>query len=103
MSDQSAKADAGKVKPSLVPMEIVRAIARVREYGCNKYKETGKDGWMTVEKERYIDAACRHMMAYLDGEICDPESGLPHIWHTACNLAFIVHMEKVEGAYNEYW
>lgn len=39
--DQSAKADAGKPKLSLVPVEIIRDIARIREYGNGKYPEGG--------------------------------------------------------------
>lgn len=90
--DQSAKADAGKPRLSLVPTEIIRAIAKIREYGNQKYKDP--DNWKTVEKQRYIDAAYRHWLAYIDGEKKDKESGLPHIWHVACNLAFIVEMER---------
>ena len=33
---QRAKADAGKIRPSLVPVQIIRDIAEVREYGNRK-------------------------------------------------------------------
>ena len=64
MSDQTAKADAGKPRLTLVPRGIIWAVAAIREYGCRKYKEP--DNWKRVEKERYRDAAYRHFMAYLD-------------------------------------
>ena len=51
MSNQTVKADAGKPKVSLVPPEIVYDIARIREYGNNKYPEGGKDNWKEVEPE----------------------------------------------------
>ena len=37
MTDQTAKADAGKLQLTLVPREIIREIAKVRMYGNAKY------------------------------------------------------------------
>ena len=92
--DQTAKADAGKAKLSLVPTGIILAIARIREYGNNKYPEGGKDNWKKVDPDRYLDAACRHLLAVvrygLDSK--DEESGMLHLWHCACNLAFLIEM-----------
>ena len=93
--DQSAKADAGKLQLCLVPREIIRAIARIRMYGNAKYPDGGPDNWKRVDKQRYRDAAFRHWMAYLDDpQGVDAESGLPHLWHLACNIAFLCEMEK---------
>lgn len=91
--DQSAKADCGKPQLSLVPTKILEAIARVREYGNRKYKS--KDNWKTVEIERYRDAAFRHWAQYIDDpKSRDEESGLPHLWHVACNISFLVSLEE---------
>ena len=99
INDQTIKADAGKPKLSLVPPEIIRDIARVREYGNNKYPEGGKDNWKNVEPDRYRDALFRHLLAYLeDPNGVDEESGLPHLWHLSCNAAFLCELEK--GKYN---
>ena len=93
MNDQTAKADAGKEQLTLVPRQIIRDIARIREYGNNKYGDP--DNWKTVEPERYRDAAFRHWLAYLDDpDGVDEESGLKHLWHLACNIAFLCEMEK---------
>lgn len=92
-TNQNAKADAGKPQLTLVPRQILFDIARVREYGTKKYGDP--DNWKKVEIQRYRDAAFRHFMAYLDnpqGE--DEESGLPHLAHLACNIAFICELEK---------
>lgn len=95
MRDQTAKADHGKPRLSLVPPEIIRNIAAVREYGNSKYPEGGKDNWKRVEPERYRDALYRHWLAYLDDPVSvDEESGLPHLWHAACNMAFLCELEK---------
>ena len=99
MNDQSAKADAGKLQLTLVPRQIIRSIAVIRMYGNRKYHDP--ENWRQVSKERYRDAAFRHFLAYLDDPMGrDAESGLPHLWHLACNIAFLCEMEefKDEGA-----
>ena len=98
MNKQEAKADAGKPRLTLVPRKIIWAIAAVRMYGNKKYPEGGPDNWKQVEAERYRDAAFRHFMAYLDDPRGrDEESNLPHIWHLACNIAFLIEMEGENG------
>ena len=90
---QEAKADAGKPRLSLVPTQIIYDIARVREYGDKKYGST--DNWKTVEKQRYVDAMFRHLLAFVaDPDGRDVESGLPHLWHLECNAAFLSEMMK---------
>ena len=100
--DQTAKADAGKPQLSLVPTQIIYDIAAVREYGCNKYPEGGKDNWKQVEPQRYRDAAYRHFLAYInDPDGVDKESGLPHLWHLATNCAFLCELEGEHGKGNQ--
>lgn len=93
VNNQTAKADAGKIRPTLVPRQIIRDIAVVREYGNRKYHDP--DNWKEVEIERYRDALCRHLLAYLDDpKSVDEESGIPHYKHMATNMAFICEMES---------
>lgn len=90
---QEAKADSGKPKLTQVPRQILFDIARVREYGNAKYGDS--ENWRQVEVERYRDAAFRHFMAYLDDpKGVDAESGLSHLAHLACNIAFLCEMES---------
>lgn len=92
---QEAKADAGKPRLSLVPMQIVWDIAEIREYGIKKYKDP--DNWKRVEMGRYVDALLRHTLAFVeDYYSVDEESGLFHYKHMACNMAFICEMIKWE-------
>lgn len=88
VNSQSAKADNGKPRPTLVPPSLIRAVTAIREYGTAKYNDP--ENWRKVEPQRYQDALYRHWLAYLEGEVNDPESGLPHIWHVACNVAFLI-------------
>jgi hypothetical protein len=95
MYNQEAKADCGKPQLHLVPTEIINCIARVRMYGTEKYKDP--ENWKRVEKERYIDAMFRHLLAYVnDTQGKDEESGLPHLWHLATNVAFLCELDKQE-------
>ena len=93
MNDQSAKADAGKLDLTLVPRQIIWDIAEVRRYGNQKYGDP--DNWKQVKPERYRAAAFRHFLAYLDEpDGVDQESGISHLAHLACNIAFLCEMEK---------
>lgn len=93
MDNQKIKADNGKPKISLVPLQILTDVARVREFALKKYKSA--NSWKNVEIERYRDAMLRHMIAYIENpQGVDKESGLPHLSHLACNVAFLCEMEK---------
>lgn len=93
MNNQEVKADKGKPQCRLVPSEIVRCIAKVREFGLKKYRDP--NNWKNVEVERYQDAMYRHLLAYMDDpKGNDEESGLPHLWHLACNVAFLCELDK---------
>ena len=93
--DQQAKADAGKPRPTLVPVSLIEAVTAIRMYGNQKYGDP--ENWRKVEPQRYRDALFRHWLAYLKGEKCDQESGQPHLWHLACNVAFLIEMEETDG------
>lgn len=87
MPDQAKKRDAGKPRLFLVPPELVQAVGAVMTFGADKY---GTNTWRSVEIERYQDAMARHFEAYKDNPVgLDEESGLPHLWHLATNVAFL--------------
>ena len=93
MSNQTIKADAGKPRLSLVPPAIIEAVGRIRTYGAAKYG--ADENWRQVELERYRDALLRHLCEYLrEPASVDGESGLPHLEHMACNIAFLLELER---------
>lgn len=92
--DQSAKADKGKLELSLVNPELVKAVAEVRMYGTEKYGDS--ENWRKVEPKRYVDALYRHLLAYIEGDEVDEESGLSHFAHMACNLSFLLDKEYLK-------
>ena len=90
-----AKDTKGKAKITLAPMQILKDIAEVREYGVKKYGSV--DSWKEVPIEDYRDALFRHLLEYIkDPNGVDKESGIKHYKHIACNLAFICEMENTE-------
>lgn len=93
-SNQEAKSDGGKPRPSLVPPALIRGVDAIREYGCKKYSDP--ENWRRVEPQRYWEATLRHALAaWNDWKAVDEESGMPAIWHMACNLAFLMqYMEE---------
>lgn len=92
--DQSAKADKGKLELSLVNPQLVKAVAEVRMYGTEKYGDS--ENWRKVEPKRYVDALYRHLLAYIEGNEVDEESGLSHLSHMACNLSFLLDKEYLK-------
>ena len=95
-SNQEAKADKGKPRPSLVQPALIRADMGVREYGCQKYHKP--DNWRNVEASRYWDALLRHVLAaWDDWQAVDPESGLPHLHHIICNAGFLAQYMEEDG------
>lgn len=88
-----AKDTKGKAKITLAPMQILKDVAEVREYGVKKYGSV--DSWKEVPIEDYRDALFRHLLEYIkDPNSVDSESGIKHYKHIACNMAFICEMES---------
>ena len=100
MADQTAKSDAGKLRLSLVPTQIIRDVAEVRMYGTAKYGDP--ENWRRVEMRRYVDALYRHFLAFVDNPVSvDSESGLYNYKHMACNMAFICELMREVTEYDE--
>lgn len=83
------KFDAGKHRFSLLPVGPLRQLVAVLELGASKY---GVENWKQLDnpRDRFFNAACRHLWAWWGGEKLDPESGLPHLAHVACNVFFLM-------------
>lgn len=84
------KFDQGKVDYTYLLKDLpvsVEEVTKVLIYGANKYNRAN---YSKVESERYEAAALRHIMAYLQGEQLDPETGYHHLAHATCCLMFLV-------------
>ncbi len=91
------KHDSGKESFALLPWVAVRAVVRVLGYGARKYSA---GNWRLVPnaRDRYFDAALRHLVAWHEGQRLDPESGLPHLAHACCSILFLLAPEEEAAA-----
>lgn len=92
------KHDGGKPRLDLVPPEIIEAVGTVMTHGAEKY---GEASYREVDPKRYRAALMRHVCKWLkDPYGKDEDSGLPHLWHIACNVAFLCELDKPETCQN---
>lgn len=86
------KHDGGKLRLDLVPPELIEAVGAVMTHGAEKY---GEGSYRNVEPKRYRAALMRHICKWLKNPYGkDEDSGLPHLWHIACNVAFLIELDK---------
>jgi len=66
--------------------------AQVFEYGRRKYAAWN---WAKgMPWSAVISSAARHLLAMIDGEVLDAESGLPHRGHVFCNIVMLLAYEE---------
>jgi hypothetical protein len=67
-------------------------LAAVLAFGAQKYSARGWE--VGIPYSRVYAAFIRHtVFGYLAGEMNDPETGLPHLDHAACNVHFLIAFE----------
>lgn len=98
--EQAARYDEGKTDWSLMPFDAVEEINKVLEFGAKKYAPNNWKKGFPVNK--VLNSCLRHLFSFLRGEEVDPESGLSHIAHAACNLLFILYFLKYKEKYADF-
>ena len=89
---RGVKYNKGKPRIHLLPPEVIFAIVEILEFGATKY---GEFNWQKgIPMSEIYDATLRHLLAWQMGETNDPESGKPHVYHAACNLAFMIYFHQ---------
>lgn len=90
---QGVKYDQDKDRWDLVPWTEFKQVVKVLTHGATKY---APENWQKVEnpRNRYFAAAQRHFTAWREGEIIDPDSGLPHLACAICCLLFLMWFDK---------
>ena len=93
--DEGVKYDGEKPEYGLVPPHALEEVAQILTFGAKKYS---RDNWKKVPhlRERYFDAAQRHMWALKRDEKIDPESGKHHMAHAICCLMFYLEADLTE-------
>ena len=87
------KFDSDKPRYSLLPKGAVNSVIDVLEFGAKKYSA---DNWQEVDnaKERYYNAAMRHIDLWWNGEKLDSETNVHHLAHAATNLFFLMWFDN---------
>lgn len=91
-----------KNKLDLIVPAFITGIGKVMTFGFNKHKPTKRNNWRTLKDplDNYYAATMRHLLAWREGETYDPESGLFHLLHAACNIMFLVWFNTEEKKFN---
>lgn len=83
----AVKADGLKPRVDLIPVAPLLDMALVLDFGAKKYAERNWE--RGFDWSRVYSAALRHLMAFWNGEDLDEETGLPHVAHALCCVAFL--------------
>lgn len=86
------KFDKGKTRYDLFPPEAIDAVSQVLTFGASKY---GDRNWEKgMDWGRVFGALLRHLFSWWGGSSKDPETGLSHLWHAGCCIAFLITYES---------
>lgn len=88
---EGRKDDDGKNRLDLIPPELIFAVGEVLTFGARKYSARNWEKGMSWG--RVFGALMRHLWAWWRGDKADPETGLSHLWHAGCCLAFLIAFE----------
>ena len=86
----SIKNDTDKFDPSMLTIELVELLSRVRMFGAKKYARNNFK-ISGFKYTRSCAAALRHIFQFLNGEDLDPESGLSHLGHAVASLEHCIY------------
>lgn len=86
------KYDGGKARLELLPPELLLGVGEVLRFGAGKYDDRNWEQGM--KWSRVFGALMRHMWKWWGGEENDPETGMSHLWHAGCNIAFLIAYEE---------
>ncbi len=86
------KDDSDKIRYDLIPPELLDGVAEILTFGAKKYDDRNWEKGM--DWHRPFRALMNHMWAWWRGQDNDPETGKSHLWHAACNIAFLMAYEQ---------
>lgn len=91
-ADAGRKDDTGKARLDLLPPELLLRVGEVLDFGARKYAPRNWE--KGIAYSRVFAALQRHMWAWWAGEDKDAETGLSHLAHAGCCLAFLLAFEE---------
>jgi len=97
---EGLKFDNNKPQLDLVPSSLIDAVGDILTMGAKKY--TAQNWRKGLKYTRVIAALMRHLNAWREGDSIDKESGKSHMWHVACNVAFLIEFEANPEKYKDF-
>lgn len=89
------KDNRSKSRVDLIPGVALMAVGQVMAKGAEKYKP---HNWrLGLSYSDTLGSALRHLFAFNEGEDLDPETGLSHVAHAACQVLFLLTYIATEG------
>lgn len=95
------KDNRSKPRVDLIPSKPLFAAGKVLAFGATKYKPHNWRlglGW----SDTYA-SAMRHLLAFMDGEDIDPESGEPHVINALCQVLFLAEYYLTDTGTDDRW
>lgn len=94
------KFDSKKNRVELIEPDFIFGVGSILTFGAEKYEAHNWKKATPDDIERIKGSLLRHTLAYLNGELVDPESGLSHLYHAGCNLMFLDYFDR-KGKHEE--
>jgi len=98
-NEPGTKFDYGKPPMDLLSTEALTQIAKVLDFGRQKYNS---HNWRKgMSWSRLVGAGLRHLTAFNNGEDLDPETGLSHLAHLGCCTMFLLEFIKTHPEFDD--
>jgi hypothetical protein len=76
-------------------------VSKVLSFGADKY---GTHNWRSgLTYSRLLSASMRHINSFNKGIDIDPESGISHLAHAACNLLMLIEYQALDLGKDDRW
>lgn len=90
------RTDSGKIVLDQCPVGITAAVASVFMVNSKKYggKYDNNNWRLGMDWSKVLNPLKRHIARWESGEELDAESGMPHLYHAAANIAILIEYAK---------
>lgn len=89
---RGVKNDQGKDRYHFLPFDLMSGENRVWEIGAIKYSPNNWRNGMPMTQP--LNAALRHLAAFMMGQDLDPETGESHLDHAHCCLRMVANTQR---------
>lgn len=101
MALEGQRFNQGKPGTHLLPAAALLEIAKVMEFGAQKY--TPHNYRKGLSWSAYVGSMLRHVYAWYLGEELDEESGYHHLAHAGCNVLMVLDAVMYGHGEDDRW